>query len=450
MTLFHTPRFSVACFPLRVIARLAGGALLTASLIATPALAQRGTPRTADYILAVVNQELVTAGELQQRVARVNAEAQRRGTPLPPSDALRSDLLNLLIDERVQISYARDSGQKVDDAELDRAIANIASQNQLTPVQLRERLRADGIDYQRFRNNIRDQILIERLREREVHSRIRVSDEEIDTWLNRERGPEGGGTEYNIAQVLITVPEGASDEVVAQRRARAEAALARVRGGEAFEAVSRSASEDTNRAQGGEIGLRPANRLPDVFVNSVKNLKAGEVSPTLLRTAAGFHVLKLIDRRAVEATVAQTRARHILLRTSPQLTQEAAAKRLVAFKRQIETGAKTFEQLARDNSEDASAPQGGDLGWVAPGSFVPEFEQAMNQLPLRGMSDPVVSRFGVHLIQVIERRQVALEPKQLREQARSVLREQKFDVAYSDWLRDLRSRAYIEMREPPQ
>ena len=208
---------------------------------------------------------------------------------------------------------------------------------------------------------------------------------------------------------------------------------------------------DGNRAQGGVIGLRPADRLPDVFVEVVRPLKPGEVSPTLLRSGAGFHVIKLLERReAGGIAITQTHARHILLRVSPQLSQEAAVRRLGDFKRQIQSGARSFEQVARENSEDGSAQQGGDLGWASPGNFVPEFEEALNGLPLNGISEPVVSRFGVHLIQVLERRQATLDMKQAREQARNVLREQKFEAAYLDWIRDLRGRAYIEMREPPQ
>ena len=408
-------------------------------------------PRTADYIVAIVNQELVTNGELQARLSQVRDNARRANAQLPPADLLRQQVLDALIDERVQITYARDSGQRLDDAEIERAVTNVAAQNQLTPAQLRERLKREGIDYLRFRNNVRDQLLLERTREREVQARIRITDAEIENWLDKQRAEAGAATEYNIAQVLVTVPEGASESVVAERRARAEAALARIRRGEAFDVVAREMSEDTNRAKGGEIGSRPANRLPDIFVDVVRPLKAGEVSSTLLRSGAGFHILKLIERSEAGAlSINQTRARHILLRPSAQLSQQAAAARLIEFKRQIASGARTFDQLARDNSEDGSAPQGGDLGWVSPGSFVPEFEEAMNALAINGLSDPVVSRFGVHLIQVVERRKMALDAKQQREQARAALREQKFEEAYAEWVRELRARAYVEMREPPQ
>jgi peptidyl-prolyl cis-trans isomerase SurA len=406
--------------------------------------------RTADYIVAIVNQELVTASELEQRLARIRADAERANAKLPPPAELRQQVLDQMIDERVQITYARDNGARVDENELDRAVANVAVQNQVSPTQLRQRLAAEGIDYGRFRSNIRDQMMVERLREKEVMQRIRITDAEIDAVLDKQRAAAGAAIEYNIAQILVTVPQGASDAVVAERRARIDAALARVRAGESFEAVAREVSEDANRQQGGVIGLRPADRLPDVFVAQVRSLRPGEIAPTLLRTDAGFHALKLLERRDGGAfSITQTHARHILLRVSPQLSQEAAVHRLAEFKRDVLARTKTFEQLARENSEDGSAAQGGDLGWTFPGQFVPEFEETMNALPVGGVSDPVVSRFGVHLIQVLERRQVALDVKQQREQARNVLREQKFEPAYLDWLRELRARAYIEMREPP-
>jgi peptidyl-prolyl cis-trans isomerase SurA len=406
--------------------------------------------RTGDYIVAIVNQELVTASELQTRLSRVREDAARQRANLPPDDQLRREVLDALIDERVQLTHARDSGQRIDDAELDRAVGNVALQNQISLAQLRERLRKEGIDYTRFRNNVRDQLITERVREREVQARIRVTDGEIDAYLDKRREAASSVAEYNIAQILVAVPDGANAAETARRRERAEAAQKRVKAGEAFEAVARELSEDANRAAGGVIGMRTAERLPDLFVEAVRPLKPGEVTPELLRTGAGFHLLKLVDKREGEAfRMQQTRARHILLRPSAQLTVDAAQKRLTGFKQQLESGKASFEALARENSEDGSASLGGDLGWASPGMFVPEFEEAMNRLPINGVSEPVVSRFGVHLIQVTDRRAVSLDVKQQREQARNVLREQKFDDAYTEWLRELRARAYVEMREAP-
>ncbi len=426
-------------------------ALLLAAAVAGAPTQTRAVPvRTGDYILAVANQELVTASEVQARIERVRADAARQRSTLPPDDQLRREVLDALIDERVQLTHARESGTRIDDAELDRAVNNVAVQNQVTMAQLRERLRKEGIEYARFRSNVRDQLLTERVREREVQARIRVTDAEIDALLDERRAAATATAEYNIAQILVTVPEGASVEETTRRRERAEAAKKRVAAGEAFEKVARELSEDPNRAAGGVLGMRSAERLPDVFVEAVRGLKAGDVAPELLRTGAGFHLLKLVDKREGDAfRITQTRARHILLRPSAQLSAEAAQRRLAGFRQQIESGKASFESLARENSEDGSAPQGGDLGWTNPGTFVPEFEEAMNRLPINGLSEPLVSRFGVHLIQVTERRQVTLDVKQQREQARNVLRERKFDEAFDEWLRELRARAYIEMREAP-
>lgn len=424
--------------------------LLAAAVPGVPAQTRAAPVRTGDYILAVVNQELVTASELQSRLERVRADAARQRAKLPPEEQLKREVLDALIDDRVQLTHARESGTRIDDAELDRAVNNVAVQNQITMAQLRERLRKEGIDYARFRNNVRDQLLTERVREREVQGRIRVTDAEIDALLDERRAAAHASAEYNIAQILVSVPDGANADETARRRERAEGAKKRVAAGEAFETVARELSEDSNRAAGGAIGLRSAERLPDVFVETVRNLKPGEVAPELLRTGAGFHLLKLVDKREGDAfRITQTRARHILLRPSAQLSTEAAQRRLAGFKQQIESGKASFETLARENSEDGSAAQGGDLGWTNPGTFVPEFEEAMNRLAINGLSEPLVSRFGVHLIQVTERRQVTLDVKQQREQARNVLRERKFDEAYDEWLRELRARAYIEMREAP-
>lgn len=431
--------------------RFARTPLLALLVCAGVAGAQSRAPLNGDYIAVVVNQELVTAGEVESRVQRALADASRSGTRLPPDTELRRQALDSLIDERAIITAARDSGVKVDEFEVDRAVQNIAQQNQMTLDVLRERLRAEGMDYGRFRGNLRDQLMIERLREREVYQRIRVSDDDVERFLADRRKEAQVDAETNIAQILVTVPEGADPATLEARRKLAAAALARVRAGEDFAKVAQEVSEDGNKAKGGEIGLRPASRLPDLFVESVSGLKSGEIAPTLIRSGAGFHVLKLIERKEVAiGRVTQTRARHVLLRTSPQLNAQTAARRLGEYRRQIEAGTKSFEDIARQFSEDGSAANGGDLGWSSPGVMVPEFEQAMNELAVNGLSEPITSRFGVHLIQVLERREITQEPKQQREQARNVLREQKFEQAYLDWTKELRSRAYVEYREPPQ
>ena len=431
------------CLPALALALLLGAA--------APAQAQARTlPRAGDYIVAVVNTESVTAVEVEQRLARALVEARRSGAVLPGEAELRQQVLDALIEERVLLTHARESGARIDEVELDRAVSAVAAQNQLSVEQLRRRLAEDGIDYMRFRGNLRDQMMLERVREREVASRIRISDAEIDRMIESRRASAEGDQELELAQILVAVPEGASEAVVAERRARAERALARVRAGENFATVAREVSEDANRSDGGAIGRRPARRLPDLFVEATRGLAAGQLAPQPVRSAAGFHVLKVIDRSASPGvTVTQTLARHVLLRVSERAPAPVLARRLEQLRGQIERGERSFEEVAREISEDGSAAAGGELGWASPGQFVPEFEQAMNRLAPKGISPPVQSRFGLHLIQVVDRREVTIDAKELREQARNLLREQKFEQAYLDWTKDLRQRAYIEMREPP-
>jgi peptidyl-prolyl cis-trans isomerase SurA len=410
----------------------------------------RSSSRSADFIVAVVNQELVAASEVRLRVDRLREDLRRRNQAVPRESELRQQAVDMLIDERIVLSRAREVGQRVDDAELERAVASVAAQNQLTVEQLRERLTREGVEFSRFRNNVRDQMLIERVREREVQQRIRVTDGDVEDLLEQRRKENTQTTAYNIAQIVVRVSERATDTERAERQTRAEEALRRARAGENFASlVARFSDEAGSLEEAGRLGLRNVDRLPDVFVDAVKNLQVGQIAPQLIRTGAGFHVLRLAEKRENEAFVAgQTRVRHVLLRVSPQVPQEAAARRLAEFRRQITSGARSFEQVAREHSEDGSAPQGGDLGWTNPGSFVPEFEEAMNRLEPGALSEPVVSRFGVHLIQVVERRQIALDARQQRDIARNILREQKFDEAYAEWIREMRGRAYIEMRDP--
>jgi peptidyl-prolyl cis-trans isomerase SurA len=422
--------------------------MAAAASFVSPAWAQ-GAARSGDWITAIVNSDAVTAGEVERRVERLRLEAERAGQRVDV-DALRQQVLDALIDERAIITTAREFGMRIDEADVDRAVQSVASQNQVTVDQLRVLLREQAIDYPRFREQLRDQLTLERMREREVYQRIQVSDEEIAAFLDEQRAQAGADVSVNVAQILVTVPEGADAATVAERRARIDAAAARVRAGEPFEAVAREVSDDGNRERGGEIGQRPVSRLPELFIPVVRDLQAGQVATEVLRSGAGFHLLKMIERGEPATFVeVQTRARHILIRTSPQLPAQVAAQRLAEYQRQIERGA-SFAELARQHSEDGSAANGGELGWASPGMFVPEFEEAMNRLPPGGISPPVATRFGVHLIQVMERREVPVEPRQLREQARNILRERKFEQAYEEWTQDLRARSYVEMREPPQ
>lgn len=415
----------------------------------TPALTT-ATPKRqgGDYIVAVVNQELVTNSEVQQRLSRVVRESGSKLSSAAQED-LQRRVLDQLIDERAQISYARETGLRVDESELDRAVSNIAAQNQLGLVELRDRLRQEGLDYGRFRSSLRDQILLERVREREVQSRIRVSDRDIENWLVQERLRSGLTNQYNVAQILIRLPETPTPADVAARRARAIDVLQRLRAGADFATLVHEVS-DGPKEQGGQLGLKPASKLPDIFVEAIESLRPGEVAPQVLRSGAGFHIVKLIERQDAALVVQQHHARHILLRPGPQLSAEQAARRLAAMRRDIVAGKARFEDLARRYSEDGSAAGGGDLSWASPGQFVPEFEQAMQVLQPGEVSEPLVSRFGVHLIQLIERRAVPLDARQQRESARAALREQKYEEAYTEWARDVRARAFVELREVPQ
>jgi peptidyl-prolyl cis-trans isomerase SurA len=427
--------------------------LLVGSALALVALAAGAQGRVValpgDHIVAVVNQELVTAGELDRRTIALRQQAARAGQPALPAAELRQEALDGLIEERVIVTHARDLGWRIDDSELDRAVQSVAAQNQVTLEQLRQRLQVDGLDMARFRANLRDQIMVERTREREVVARIIVSDEEVDKERQARREAARDKGELNLAQILVQVPEGAPEALVAERRARILQAQARVQGGEAFDIVARDMSEDGNRERGGEIGLRPAARLPDLFVEAVRTLAPGEVTPAPVRSGAGFHLIKLLQRRdgSDDGSVTETLARHILLRSSDQATPEQAVRRLQQLRRQIESGQRRFDEVAREVSEDGSAAQGGDLGWFAPGMMVPEFEEPASRLAIGAISEPVISRFGVHLIQVQDRRQLQLDNNQRREQVRNVLRERKFRQAYDDWVAELRARAYIEIRD---
>ena len=409
----------------------------------------KATARSADFIVAVVNSESVTNNEVQARQLKVQQESLEKGGAQPTPGELHKQALDSLVEERVLVTYARDNGVKVDDAEVDRAIANIAQSNKMTPDQLRDRIRQQGLDYPTFRNGIRDQITIERIREREVVNHIHISDTEISDYLSKMRGGRTTAPQINIAQILIIVPEKSTPAVEAERKARAEQALARVHNGEPFEQVVREMSEDSNKAKGGEMGARAVDKYPDLFANAVADIKVGGTTG-LVRSGAGFHILKVISRGEESGlAVTQTRVRHIVLRPSPSMSTDAAERRIIEFRQQIVSGAKTFEELARQYSEDGSGQAGGDLGWASPGAFVPEFEEAMDKLSIGGLSGPVRSRFGVHLIQVLDRRDTTVDQKQLREQATNALREQKFDPAYAEWVADLRAKAYIEYREPP-
>lgn len=407
-----------------------------------------GMQTTSDYILAVVNQEPITHTEVDKRVARITDTAPA-GTRLPPPEELRRQVLDALIDEKVQISYAKTIGMDISDAEVDGAIENIAAQNQMTLVDLRARMQADGLDFQRYRNSLREQLLLQRLREREVNNRIQISDEDLNAFMKEDPTAQSE-VALNVAHILIAVPEKATQVQVAALQTKAQGIQERAAQGANFAQLAKEFSADTStRDQGGALGLREASRLPELFVATTAKLKVGQVAP-VVRSNAGFHIIKLIEREnSAQATYTQQRARHILLRSNPQQPVREQIDRMLEIRKQIVGGQTSFAQMARQYSEDGSGARGGDLGWAAPGQFVPEFEKALTALQPGQISEPVVSRYGVHLIQLIERREVQLNEQQKREAAKQVLRERRFEPTYEEWARELRAAAYIEMRDAP-
>ena len=337
----------------------------------------------------------------------------------------------------------------VGDAEVDGAIENIAAQNQLSMRDLKQRMEADGLNFQRYRSSLREQLLLQRLREREVNNRIQISEPDLDAFIKDDPAAQ---TEMalNVAHILIAVPDKATPAQIQALQTKAQGIQERAAKGANFAQMAKEFSADTNtRDQGGALGLKDASKLPELFVVTTTKLKVGEISP-IVRSNAGFHIIKLVEREnSAQASYTQQRARHILLRTSPQQVTKDQVDRILVIKKQITDGLASFAQLARQYSEDGSGAKGGDLGFAAPGQFVPEFEKALTALQPGQISDPVVTRYGVHLIQLIERREVQLTEQQRREAARSVLRERRFEPAYEDWARELRAAAWIEMHDAP-
>jgi peptidyl-prolyl cis-trans isomerase SurA len=421
--------------------------LLLALLLACAApLAAGQRAALVDRIVAVVNKDVITATELAERVAQGERQLRRQGIPLPERTAFERQMLEHLVLEKAQLQLAADSGLRVDELQLDRAVQRIAEANQKSLPEFRSALEADGIPFERFRADVRKQILVTRVREREVDDRVQVSDSEIDIFLEANKAVAASSVEYNAAHILVRIPEQAGPERIEQARARAEQARAEALAGGDFGRLAATLSDAGDALQGGALGWRPPSRLPELFADSLQAMKPGEVSP-VLRSPAGFHLLKLIERRGTggAAVVTQTRVRHILIKTSELVAEADARRRLAGLRERIVAGA-DFAELARLNSEDGSAARGGDLGWVLPGDTVPEFERAMLALKPGEMSEPVRTPFGFHLLQVMERRTADVGVERQRMQARQALRERKADEAYQEWLRQLRDRTYVEMR----
>lgn len=413
-------------------------------LAGIPPLAHAET-QDADYIVAIVGGNVITYNELKARLKTVLHQLERQGTSLPPREVLERQMLERLIMEQAQFSYARESGLRVDDAQLEQALGRIAAGNNLTLAQFREALQRDGIRYSQFREEIRGEMIMARLREREVESRLVISEGEVDNYLANQKA-DGGGEEYQIAHILLRAPESASPEQLQKLRQRGEQALAKARAGDSFAELTAAYSDAPDALQGGNLGWRQLSRLPVLYAEAAAGLKEGGVSE-LLRSSAGFHIVKLLGKRGGSAPVSiqQTNARHILIRINEIVAESEARHKLQIVRERIVNG-QDFAEQARLYSQDGSAAKGGDLGWLNPGDTVPEFERAMNALKPGELSEIVQSPFGMHLIQVIDRREKDVSAERQRAVARQAIRERKLDEAYQDWLRQLRDRTYVENR----
>jgi peptidyl-prolyl cis-trans isomerase SurA len=427
--------------------------LLLLTLAATQAVAQAQQARPApvraqslDRVVAIVNDEAITQYELDDAKRVVLDQLKKQNVAQPSSDVLDRQVLERLITERSLLQYAKENGIKVDDTQVERTIQRIAEDNKMTVDDVRKTLARDNVSYSRYREDIRNEITIQRVREREVDSRITVSDAEVDIYLATLKAQSGGEAEYRLAHILVIVPEQATPDQIEARRRRAEEALRNVKTGGDFSQVAATFSDASDALQGGNLGWRSGARLPTIFADTVRSMKVGDVSP-VMRSAAGFHILKLLDKRSRNepAVVNQTHARHILVRVN-EITSESDGKiKIDRLKDRLDTGAK-FEDLAKLYSEDATAAKGGDLGWLNPGDVVPAFEDAMNRLATKQVSAPVRTTFGWHLIEVLERRKQDVTADRERVQAQLAIRQRKSDEAFDDWVRQTRDRAYVEVR----
>lgn len=404
-----------------------------------------------DFIVAVVDTVPITNHEVNQRLIQLRQQArQQSGSSTQLAPSLQA-ALEKLITEKALLQHARDQGIDIDANALNQAQERVAAQSQLSVEALRSKLATEGTTWESFQQNLKAQLILQRLAERNVPPRIRITDAEIEAIL-RERMNARSNTNPNIelAHILIAVPEQASASEVSALQTKAQNTLQRLQAGENFANVAKDVSNSSDKEQGGRMGLRPMDRYPSLFVQAIQNVSVGGLS-AVFRSGAGFHILKLLSKESSQTmTVTETRARHILLRPGGQLSQNAARAQLASFKRDLEAGRADFAKLAREHSQDGSAENGGDLGWVAPGVFVPEFEETMDKLQINQISEPLVSRFGVHVIQVLARRDAPISERELRESARNVVRQRKYDETYEQWAQDVRGRAYIEYRDPPQ
>jgi len=420
----------------------------TLPAVAAPATPAAGTPATdpVDRILIVVNDEIITAREVEIRLRAVRARLTAQKVNLPPDEILRRQVMERMVVERLQLQIARQLGLTISEERLDRAIRQVAEQNRKSPDELRRESAKEPGGWHAFREELRGQLLVQLLIEREVNNRVFVSEAEVENFLAAQAGRDGGA-EYNVSHILLALPEAASPEVIARAKLKAEQLLAELRKGADFGQLAVANSQGQNALEGGGLGWKQAGQLPDLFVNALRTLQPGTVSE-VLRSPSGFHLLRLNARRGggEALQVTQTRARHILIKTGELVSPNEALRRAEQLRERLVNGA-DFTETARAHSEDVgSAANGGDLGWMNPGQTVPDFEKAMNALKPGELSAPVKSPFGVHLIQVQERRERDVSRERELANARNQLHSRKADERYEQWLRQLRDEAFVEYR----
>lgn len=399
-----------------------------------------------DRIIAIVDQGVITEQELIDRTRSIVAQLEKQGTELPPENVLQKQILERLIVDSLQLQFAAQTGLKVDDTQLNKTIERIAEQNKMTVDEFKTLLEKDGTSMRKFREDIRNEITIARLREREVDNKLNISEAEIDNYLTTQANRGEEQDEFEISHILIRTPEDSSPEDLEKAKEKTKEALKQLADGKSFAQVSAEFSNAPNALEGGAMGWKNGSQIPTLFLDALKNIQPGEIAKPV-RSPNGFHILKLTNRRggASKMVVNQTHARHILIKLSEVISEKEAKRKMDGIKERLDHGAK-FEELARQYSEDGSASNGGDLGWVNPGDTVPPFEKAMDALGIGEFSEPVLSPFGWHVIQVLERRKQDMTKEATRLKARQEIRARKSEEAYQDWIREMRDRAFVELR----
>jgi peptidyl-prolyl cis-trans isomerase SurA len=424
------------------------GLALAGLLLASPFHVMAAPQRTIidiDRIVVIVNDDVITHSELAQRLQQTKKQLELENISAPPDPALKKQLLERMVLERLQLQLANQTGIRVSEPDVDRAFETVARRNNLGPDEFRRAMEQKSMDIGAYRNQLREQLTIQQLLEREINNRINVTDTEVANFLDNPQSRAGMGESYLLSHILIGIPESASPEAIQEARRRAEEVHRKLLQGTNFEQAAVSHSQGADALKGGSLGWKKAGELPELFLGALKNLNRGEISD-VLRGPNGFHILKLNDKRGdtPSEAVTQTHARHILLRPSEILSAEDARHKLLALRERIENG-EDFAALARANSDDtASAANGGDLGWSSPGQMVPEFEKAMDALKPNQLSQPVRTPFGLHLIQVLARRSHDVTQERELAAARSQIHSRKADERYEQWARQLRNEAFVE------